>query len=72
MEYANILFQIEEGLGTLTFNRPQVLNALNSELLKEFSQAMDTIAINEDCEVERVCAPCRNRAQLPGYLAVGG
>jgi len=51
MEYANIIFQIEEGIATLTFNRPQVLNALNSELLKEFSHALDKIAADEDIRV---------------------
>jgi len=51
MEYKNIIFQIEEGLATVTFNRPQVLNALNSELLKEFSHVLDRIAADEDIRV---------------------
>lgn len=51
MEYANIIFQVEEGIATVTFNRPQVLNALNSELLKEFSDVLDKIAADEDIRV---------------------
>ena len=51
MAYDNIIFQIEDGISTITFNRPETLNALNSELLKEFSQALDEIAANEDIRV---------------------
>ena len=51
MAYENIIFQVEDGIATITFNRPETLNALNSELLKEFSQALDEIAANEDIRV---------------------
>ena len=51
MAYKNIIFKVEDGIATITFNRPDTLNALNSELLKEFSQALDEIATNEDIRV---------------------
>ncbi len=51
MAYDNIIFQVEDGISTITFNRPESLNALNSELLKEFSQALDEIAANENIRV---------------------
>lgn len=51
MAYDNIIFQVEDGISTITFNRPETLNALNSELLKEFSHALDEIAANEDIRV---------------------
>jgi len=51
MAYDNIIFQVEDGIATITFNRPETLNALNSELLKEFSQALDEIAANENIRV---------------------
>jgi enoyl-CoA hydratase len=51
MAYANMIFEQEKGIATITFNRPKALNALNRELLTEFSQALDEIAGNEDIRV---------------------
>ncbi len=51
MEYKNIIFQIEEQIATITFNRPEVLNALNEASLKEFSHAIDKVAGDEDIRV---------------------
>ena len=51
MAYENIIFKVEEGIATITFNRPKTLNALNADLLREFSHALDEIAANEDIRV---------------------
>ncbi len=51
MEYNNIVVQVKEGIATITFNRPEILNALNAEALKEFSNALDEINANEDIRV---------------------
>lgn len=51
MTYENILFNVEEGIATITFNRPKVLNALNEESLKELSHALDKIPADEDIRV---------------------
>jgi len=48
MAYENIIYQVEEGIATITFNRPKALNALNSALLDEFSKALDEIAADEN------------------------
>ncbi len=48
MEYKNIIFALKDGIATITFNRPEVLNALNKELLQELSTALDEIEENED------------------------
>jgi enoyl-CoA hydratase len=51
MKYKNVIFQIEEQIATITFNRPKVLNALNEASLKEFSHAIDKVAEDEDIRV---------------------
>jgi len=51
MEYKNIIFQTDDGIATITFNRPEVLNALNEASLKEFSHALDNIASAKDIRV---------------------
>ena len=51
MAYKNIIFESSDGVANITFNRPNVLNALNSELLEEFSQALDEVA-----EDDAICA----------------
>ena len=51
MEYQTIIFQIKEGIATITFNRPKVLNALNEACLTELSHAIDAIAGDEDVRV---------------------
>jgi enoyl-CoA hydratase len=51
MAYENIIFQIDAGIATITFNRPKALNALNTALLDEFSQALDEIAADENIRV---------------------
>ena len=48
MKYKNIIFEVKDGIAIITFNRPEVLNALNDKLLKELSHALDEIAENED------------------------
>ncbi|MGB6012180.1 MAG: enoyl-CoA hydratase-related protein [Desulfobacterales bacterium] len=51
MAYKNIIFKVEEGIATITFNRPEVLNALNEASLQEFSNALDAVASDEDIRV---------------------
>jgi len=51
MEFKNIIFQIEEQIATITFNRPEVLNALNEASLKEFSYAIDKVVRDNDIRV---------------------
>jgi len=51
MAYENILFKVEDGIATLTFNRPKALNALNGALIDELAQALDETDQNEDIRV---------------------
>lgn len=47
----NIILDVSEGIGTITFNRPKALNALNQALLKEFSDALDAVSRDEEIRV---------------------
>jgi len=51
MAYENIIYEVNEGIATITFNRPKALNALNGALLAELSQALNDIAANENVRV---------------------
>jgi enoyl-CoA hydratase len=51
MAYEHIIYTVEEGIATITFNRPKALNALNVDLLKELAAALDAIAADEDIRV---------------------
>src|SRR3972149_8770571 len=35
MSYNNILFTVDEGIATITFNRPKAMNAMNSETMSD-------------------------------------
>jgi len=43
MEYNGLLIEKKDNIAILSFNRPKVLNALNSEVLKELDMAIDEI-----------------------------
>ena len=48
MAYQDILFEVEESIATITFNRPKVLNALKMDTLTEVGEAIKTIENNEE------------------------
>lgn len=51
MTYQNIIFEVKEGIATITFNRPKAMNALNRELLEELSRALDEVLHDENIRV---------------------
>lgn len=48
MELKNVLLELEDGIMTVTINRPQVLNALNTETLKELRTAIQEAGQREE------------------------
>jgi enoyl-CoA hydratase len=48
MGYKNLLVKAEEGVALIKINRPQVLNALNEETLRELQQALKEVAGRKD------------------------
>jgi len=40
MDYENLLYEKKEGIATITFNRPKVLNALNRKTIEELQQVL--------------------------------
>lgn len=51
MEFKNLLIETADGVATLTVNRPQNLNALNSELLGELECALYTLNLDDSVKV---------------------
>jgi enoyl-CoA hydratase len=51
MSYDNIIYELVDDIGTITFNRPKALNALNDALLDELSSALDEVAKDDNIRV---------------------
>src|SRR3989338_5271131 len=47
MTYETLLFNISEGIWTVTVNRPKALNALNGQVLKELLHLFGDISVND-------------------------
>ena len=48
MSYNTVLFAVEDGVATLTFTRPERLNALNAEIFSEIAAVFDRVRQNAD------------------------
>ena len=51
MSYDDILYEIEDGIATITLNRPQVMNALSPNLEAEIHRAFDEADADRDVRV---------------------
>ena len=51
MDYQNLLFEKKNGIGYLTLNRPEKLNALSADLMADLRHALDMIEADADVKV---------------------
>jgi len=51
MGYNTIIFEKQDRIGVLRFNRPRQLNAINDEMMKELDDLLNKILINKDIKV---------------------
>ena len=54
MEFSTIILNKEEGIGTITLNRPEALNAINDIMIDELLKAFDEVAMDNDIRVLEV------------------
>jgi enoyl-CoA hydratase len=64
MSYETILYEVADGIATITINRPEVLNALNMQVLGELLGAIGEA--NEDEEVKVVILTGAGRSFVAG------
>ena len=48
MSYETLLFEKDENIAVITFNRPDVLNAINPQVVAELDQALDAVAADPE------------------------
>ncbi len=51
MAYETLKYELEDGVGILTIDRPKALNALSPRVLEEFSAVLDGVEGNEEVRV---------------------
>ncbi len=71
MSYDTILYEVEDGILTITLNRPEVLNAFNRDMLAEMLDAFDRADADDD--VKAIIVTGAGRAFCAGAdLSSGG
>lgn len=51
MDYRHLIVTVDNGIGVVTFHRPEALNALNSAVLTELDHAADALAADDSVRV---------------------
>ncbi len=51
MPYANIIFQVETNIGKITLNRPQAMNAITPDMVREITSAVREAGATKEVQV---------------------
>lgn len=51
MEYKTLLFEVADGIATITINRPDKMNALNSDVIKDLTTAFGAVFADPEIRV---------------------
>ena len=52
MSYETLLYDVDQGVATITLNRPAVLNAINQQMIEELQATLDSV--KDDTNVRAV------------------
>lgn len=64
MDYINIAYEVDQGIAWITLNRPERLNAMSPEMIREWTQAIQTAS--QDNEVRVIVVTGAGRAFCTG------
>ena len=68
MEYQNIIYSVEDGVATITFNRPKALNAMNAYRVQEAILAVPATGSDTDLTPEQVRQALLKANNRPNYI----
>ncbi len=57
MKLETLLFEVSGGVALITLNRPERLNAMNRQMLRDIHTALDRVEADADIRVAVVNAP---------------
>ena len=56
MSFETLIYDLHEGIVTVTLNRPERLNAVNGTMIRELVEAIDRFDRSEERRVGKECA----------------
>ncbi len=65
MNFETIIFEKHDGVGKITFNRPEAMNALNKRMVIEFGEALEDAEL--DPEIHMIVVTGKGRAFCAGF-----
>jgi enoyl-CoA hydratase len=65
MEFANLIYTVEDGVAIITFNRPKALNAMNAATMNELNTAV-TLCAKDDAVKAIILAGAGDKAFVAG------